>query len=362
MSLRVALVGCGKIADGHIEEIQKMPQMATVTGVCDLEPLMAEQLARRYAIPHFYGSYEEMLATEKPDVVHIATPPGSHLALARLALQAGCHIYVEKPFALTYEQAVELIGLADSAQKKVCIGYTNYFDQPSLTAAQMYKSGVLGDIVHIESYYGYNLKGPFGAAIMADASHWVHRLPGKLIQNNIDHLLYRVTDYISDEQPEIHASCYVQRSERYGDHRDELQDEMRVMIKGSGTSAYLTFSASARPANNFTRLYGTKNTLLLDHTNRTAVLDVSSALPGAFGRLAPSFALAARYFKQGTANLARFRRSDFQYFAGLNVLISQFYESIRQNTNPPISNRDILRISWMMDEIIRQGGRTGCAK
>ena len=42
MPLKVAIVGCGKIADGHIEEIQKMPDVATVTAVCDLESLMAE--------------------------------------------------------------------------------------------------------------------------------------------------------------------------------------------------------------------------------------------------------------------------------------------------------------------------------
>ena len=42
MSLKVVVVGCGKIADGHVEEIQKLPELAQVVAVCDLEPLMAE--------------------------------------------------------------------------------------------------------------------------------------------------------------------------------------------------------------------------------------------------------------------------------------------------------------------------------
>ena len=50
MTLKVAIVGCGKVADQHVEEIAKLPQLARVVGVCDLEPLMAEQLASRFSI------------------------------------------------------------------------------------------------------------------------------------------------------------------------------------------------------------------------------------------------------------------------------------------------------------------------
>src|SRR5512138_2140265 len=97
MTIKVALVGCGKIADGHVEEIQKMPERAQVVAVCDRERLMAEQLATRYAIPQYYDDFHRMLATERPDVVHITTPPSSHVALTRASVDAGCHVYVEKP-------------------------------------------------------------------------------------------------------------------------------------------------------------------------------------------------------------------------------------------------------------------------
>ena len=81
MTLKVAIVGCGKIADGHIEEIQKMPAAARVVAVADLELLMAEQIATRYGIPAFYDDLDRLLEKERPDVVHITTPPPSHFRL-----------------------------------------------------------------------------------------------------------------------------------------------------------------------------------------------------------------------------------------------------------------------------------------
>lgn len=76
-----------------MEEILKIPSVQLVAA-CDREPIMAEQLAVRYSIPHWYSAVAEMLETEKPDVLHITTPPQSHLALARQAFEARCHVFL----------------------------------------------------------------------------------------------------------------------------------------------------------------------------------------------------------------------------------------------------------------------------
>lgn len=354
MSLKIALVGCGKIADGHIEEIQKMPEKAQVVAVCDLERLMAEQVAVRYKVPAYYDRFEEMLEREKPDVVHITTPPGSHLPLARVAIDAGCHVYVEKPLTLNYPDAQKLVDHAVQAKRKLTIGYSYLFDPPALAMREMIAKGVLGDPIHVESFYGYNLAGPFGAAIMADAGHWVHRLPGQLFHNNLDHVLYKVTEFMEDEQPVIHAHGYVRREQRYGDARDSMLDELRIHIQGEKTSVYGTFSSHIRPAGHFARVYGTKNTLHVDYLNRTVTLDGSPRLPSTIGRLLPPFEMAKQYFREGRRNWKKFRKHDFHYFAGLNTLMSRFYDAIHNDTEVPISYRDILRISAMMDEIFQQ--------
>ena len=188
MGLKIAIVGCGKIADAHVEEIKKIPSVQ-LGAVCDLEPIMAEQLAARYGVPCWYCDVASMLEVEKPDVLHITTPPQSHLSLTRQAVAAGCHIFLEKPVALRHCDAEAIIGTAIGAGRKLTVNYWPRFEAPALELRRLYETGVLGIPVHVESFLGYDLGGEYGTALKRDPEHWVHRLPGKLFQNVLDHVL-----------------------------------------------------------------------------------------------------------------------------------------------------------------------------
>lgn len=354
MDLKVALVGCGQIADGHVGEIQKISG-ATLVAVCDLEPIMAEQLAMRFDIPAHYSDFAEMLKNCQPDVVHICTPPVSHLPLVKQAVDAGCHVYVEKPLALTYDQSVELINYVESANLKITIGHNSEFEPPALEMRKLVADGILGDPVHVESWFGYNLSGPFGQAILGSPEHWVHRLPGKLFQNNINHMLNKVTEFIDDDKPEVIARAW--RSDTtvtYDDIRDHLYDELRVLIKGEKVSAYGTFTSTVNPVAQFAKVYGTKNIIEMDFNSRTVVVDSGVTLPSAIGRLAAGFTKAKMFRKSAWRNVRKFLKNDFHFFSGMNLLISSFYKSITDNEPLPVSTRDMLRIAWIMDEIFSQ--------
>ena len=351
--LRVGMVGCGKIADGHVEEIRKLASLATLVGVCDREPLMAEQLAARYGVERRFASLEDMLA-ERPDVVHITTPPESHLAIARQALAAGCHLFVEKPLTPRHEDTIELLEAVQTSGRQLTVGYTYLFDPPALAARDIVNSGDIGEVVHTESYFGYDLSGPYGSALLADPSHWVHRLPGGVIQNNLDHVLYKALEFVEDDRPRVMATAITRREARHGDVRDRLRDEMRCIVQGERTSAYGTFSGHARPRSHVVRLYGTKGTLQVDFVSRTVIRDPESGLPSALGRLFPPFSRARRHFGAGVGNLIRFARSDFHFFAGFNALLRAFYQSILEGGPPPIAYRDMLRVSFVMDAVLDQ--------
>ena len=96
--LKIAIVGCGKVADQHVQAIHRIPDCA-ITAVCDRELLMAKQLGERFGISKCFSDLKEMLQTVCPDVVHITTPPQSHFTLAKQCLESGSHVYLEKPFA-----------------------------------------------------------------------------------------------------------------------------------------------------------------------------------------------------------------------------------------------------------------------
>jgi predicted dehydrogenase len=348
-----------------------MPATASVVAVADLELLMAEQIATRYGVPAFYDDVDRLLERERPDVVHITTPPQSHVPLAVKAIDAGAHVYVEKPLAPTYADTRRLVDHARGAGKKLTIGYSYYFDPPMEALRRLHAEGALGEIVHVESALGYNLAGPFGKAILGDGAHWVHRLPGKLFQNNLDHILYKLPELLPDRRTdaEIEAdpigadrllvSAWIRRSERFGDARDHMLDELRVSLQSGVGSAYATFSSHAKPVGHYTRIYGTKSTAFVDHAMRTLTFESQSSLPSAFGRLAPAFDQGMQFLRAGGKNLLRFARNDFHFFTAMNTLFARFYDSIQNDGPPPIAYRDILRVAGWMDEIFRQAPQDG---
>ncbi len=347
LKLRIALVGCGKVADQHVGEIQKLNN-ACVFAVCDREPLMAEQLAVRYGIAKYYSDFDRMLEETKPDVVHVTTPPQSHILLATRALDFGCHVLVEKPLALDRAAAEHLINHVVRSGRKMTIGYTYYFDPICRLMRRLIRGGVVGEIVHVESVFGYDLSGPFGEPILSDREHWVRQLPGKLFHNVIDHLLTKLTEFITDDRPTIHAHALPTTNTH------DFPDELRIMILGRRTSGYATFSAHARPIAHSLTVFGTRNTLHLDLVSGCMTFSSTPQLPGTIGRLSCAFGQAGQYFFQGARNVVRFARSEYQYFAGLNFLFLAFYDSIIHDTPVPIPYNEILRVSACMDEIFDQ--------
>src|SRR5262245_52494005 len=96
LSLRVALIGAGAMARAHLDAIRRCGVRAEVSGVTDTNPAAADALASQAGCRTF-PSVEALLDAVPPDVAHICTPPATHYAIARQCIEAGAHVYVEKP-------------------------------------------------------------------------------------------------------------------------------------------------------------------------------------------------------------------------------------------------------------------------
>ena len=336
----------------HISGIQKLPD-ARLVAVCDIEPLMAEQVAARYNISGVYKDLVSLIDAERPDVVHIVTPPHSHPSLVRAALDAGCHVVVEKPLALDAWEAAQIVAHAEARARKLTIGYTYYFDPAIRLLRDLIREGVMGEAVHLESFFGYDLKGPFGTAVLADPNHWVHALPGKLLHNLLDHLVNKIAEFIPDETTLIEAHAW-QRGKPLPGNDFDLPDELRVVVIGERTSAYVTVSSHSRPIRHFLEFHGTKNSALIDFDNSTLTLHKASALPGVLGRLASPFTEGWQHIRQGSGNVFRFARSDYHFFAAFNYLLNEFYNCIMHDRPVPIPYREILRTATLVEEIVHQ--------
>jgi predicted dehydrogenase len=351
--LRVGIVGCGKIADGHAEVLAYMPG-AELVAVCDREILLAEQLAVRFGVAKFYGDLGQMLAEERLDVVHITTPPGAHLTITQQCVAAGAHVFLEKPLALTAPESAALIAAVEAAGRRMSINYWPNFDPPMMDFKKLLADGAIGEPVHIEAFIGYDLAGAYGQALMGDAKHWVHGLPGKLFQNMMDHIFNRIVPLMPDVEPEVVAHAWKKRAGVREDSSDLLLDELRVVLKAGTVSGYGSLCSHARPIANTMKVYGTKNTVEMDFNLRTVMFAGTQKFPSAIGRLIPPFQMANRYFRQGRRNLGSFRRHEFQFFAGMATLLEQFYESIRTGGELPIRYDEMRRVARVMDQVTAQ--------
>jgi predicted dehydrogenase len=351
MSLRVGIVGCGKIAEAHIEQIRAIGG-ADVVAACDLERLMARQLAVRFSIPAHYGDLAEMLEREKLDVVHITTPPNSHPSIVEQATAAGCHVFVEKPFALDLAGARAIVDAAERRRRKLSINYWYNFDPPTEALRELIAAGTLGDTVHVESVLGYDLSGAYGTAVLGDADHWVHRLPGKLFHNVLDHVLSKITLVLPDSEPTIAVMDYRRREPSNNAVIDLVADELRFLLGGRKVSAYGMISGYAKPVAHSLRVLGTKNSVTINYQSRTVTLDTDQVFPTALGRLPMAWQQAKQFKKAGRRNLAQFMRYDFHYFQGMRRLLQLFYESIRSDGPPPIPYEQILRVSALIDGLV----------
>ena len=356
--VKVAIIGCGKIADSHLAQIHRIPG-CEVVGACDREPLMAKQVAERFKIPRQFSDVSAMLSDCQPDVVHITTPPANHFDLGKQCVTAGCHMYVEKPFTLNTEEAQELIALASKSQRKVTVGHDLQFSHAARRMRQLVKDGYLGGrAVHLESYYCYDLSEPaYAKALLADKQHWVRRLPGKLLHNIISHGIARIAEFIDDDSPKVIAHGFVSPLlTTLGE--TEIIDELRVIISASsGMTAYFTFSSQMRPSLNEFRIYGAKNGILVDDEQQTVIKLPGKRLKSYAEKFVSPLMLARQQVGNVAVNARKFLGSDFHMKAGMKCLIESFYSSIEKETPPPIPYREILLTSRIMDDIFEQINR-----
>jgi predicted dehydrogenase len=353
--LKVGIVGCGKIADAHATQIRRIAG-CEIVGACDREPLMARQLYERFPVKACYSGLAEMLAQARPDVVHITTPPGSHFDLARQCLEAGSHVYVEKPFTVTGAEARQLIALAERKGCRITAGHDDQFRPAARRMRALVQSGFLGEgPLHMESYYGYEMAGAgYAGALLGDKEHWVRKLPGKLLHNVISHGVARIAEFLTTDSPQVIAHGFPSPLLR-SMGETEIIDELRVMIsEEQRVTAYFTFSSQMRPSLHQFRAYGSKNGLILDQDQETLIQLRGAKLKSYAEPFFAPMIFAKQYMAGAFRNMGLFLARDFHMKEGMKTLIEEFYRSIASGTPVPIPYREILLTATIMDEIFAQ--------
>ena len=145
MTTTVAIVGHGYWGPNLLRNYARLPG-AEVRWVCDQRSEALESVHLSYPAVPTTTDYEQVLADAAVDAVVIATPISTHFALAKAALQAGKHVFVEKPMTSSAADAEELVKLAEQTGLTLMVGHTFVFSPPVRKLGELIGRGELGDI------------------------------------------------------------------------------------------------------------------------------------------------------------------------------------------------------------------------
>lgn len=351
--MKIGIIGCGKIADQHVEHILRIPG-AEIVAACDTEELMAKQLYERYPVKYYFRDAERLLDAVGPGgIIHVTTPPAGHYGLGMKCLDAGCHVFMEKPFALNFEEAKVLIAQAEAKKLRITASHVYQFTHVACRMRSLVKDGYLGGPpVHMESYYCYNLGDmAYAKSFLGDTGHWVRQLPGKLLHNIISHGICRIAEFLPSDGPKVVAEGFASPLLRSIGERQTV-DELRVIINdGDSVTAYFTFSSQMSPRLQQFRLYGPKNGVVVDDNHQTLIRLSGAKYKSYLDQFVPPWVYAMDYLRNSFFNVRKFLARDFHSNHGMGILVRSFYSAVSGEAPVPIPYREIVLTARIMDDI-----------
>lgn len=167
--LKVGIIGTGWIAESHLENYLKMEDVEVVAGA-DLVPGKAEAFFKKFGVENArcYPSHKEMLDNEELDAVSVCTYNATHAECAIYALEKGVPVMLEKPMAVTLDEAIEIMRAEKKSGKIVSVGFQPRFDANMRYIKRIVQSGSLGDVYYVQTGGGRRrgIPTPFGTSFI----------------------------------------------------------------------------------------------------------------------------------------------------------------------------------------------------
>jgi predicted dehydrogenase len=148
--MKIAIVGLGYWGPNLIRNFSSVEQIQTVIG-CDKDKARLEKIKRRFPEVEITDSYDDILKRDDIEAVAIATPVSTHHPLAKKALDAGKHCFIEKPMTGTVQESEDLINLAEKRGLKIMVDHTFIYTGAVRKMKELITSGTLGDLYYFDS-------------------------------------------------------------------------------------------------------------------------------------------------------------------------------------------------------------------
>lgn len=343
--MKIGIVGCGLIAETHLRILSKIRADADIF-LCDRDVQKAEDMASRWKVQSISSDVNEMLSDARPDTVHVLTPPPSHFFLARTTLEAGCHIFVEKPVTETLPEFHTLSGLAKAQGRLLYPGYSTLGMPVVVKAKKMIASGSFGMLIAIHCNYG--CQSPGNAIPYGDPDHWSYFLRGGILQNMADH----PTSLLLDLMGPIEGHHISVARRNYLPH--DCPDLLHVTVHNNDQIGSFALSIGHGSADRRAHLLFERGSMVID-MSRMLLSHLKGRGPYNFIKKGLSGVQEGLAFVNGTVkNITDVIGGRLQKEPGIFNVVHDFYKCINGKGERLVSERTVASTVDLLDKTWRE--------
>ncbi len=338
--LRIAIIGAGYVSRHHIRALKQL-DFVSIVGLADQQLDAAQSLAVSSSIALACTTLEELLVLA-PDCVFVLTPPSSHAALAIQALDAGCHVFVEKPMAESSDECQAMMAAASRNQRVLSVNHSDLFDPVVEKALKLVEQGACGDLLSVDinrsSEYPPYEGGPLPAMV---------RKGSYPFQDLGVHALYQIEAFLGRID---RLQIDFQGTGRLPNLRF---DEWLVTAHCERGVGRVRLSWNARPMVNQLIVQGTRGAIDIDKFLQTCTR--SRLLPGPkfVGMVVSGVSNSLLKAVRIVATVLRFATGQLKSSPGIVAGAIAFVRSVREQREPPIQAVDGARIVTLMESASR---------
>ena len=345
--IKSAVIGAGAISKEHLSFLAQSDR-AHLASVCDLSKAAGRYAAQRFGADSTYTDYRQMLSEVKPDIVHILTPPHTHKRIAKDCLEAGVHVFCEKPITPTYDEFKELWTFAQFHNRWLIENQNYCFNEPILAIKKLVADGILGEVQEVEVRIALPIRSG-GAFADENLPHPIHQMPAGAIHDFITHLCSLTVSFIPDFE-RVSAAW-----SNHGGGDLFRYDDLDAIVVGNSAHARIRFSCHTSPKSCAVIVRGSKGYAETDLYQPY----LRCVIPRAGELLSPLI----NHFVNGCdligASMRNFRRKIMQrtVYEGLHRLLDKTYEALIDGKAPPISFEDMERTNRLVNALLLEVNR-----
>lgn len=336
---RAGMIGAGNICEFHVAAVRALPDVELV-GVVDLDPARAAAFAEKHQVT-VYPSLAALVAAGA-NVIHVLTPPSSHGKVAKAALEAGCHVVVEKPVTEDPAEGRELVALAKAKGKTITVNHSLLFDPQVARALDAVRSGALGQIVSVDILRGSEYP-PFEGGPLPPH----YRDAGYPFRDIGVHCLYLIQELLGTIE-DVEASW---RS--LGGDPNLAFDEWRAVVRCQRGLGQFQLTWNVKPMQSQIIIHGTKGVLRVDLFAMFHGKRASTPLPKAAERLINAFTDSLQPLIDVPIGVYKFVKKEVQSYQGLRNLIADFYRRLAAGQPPAVSVEDAVNVVEWVEKVAR---------